>query len=351
MTDRQEKLQNWVQIQLQAQGIFTKNTGYSDSVQPVDLSPLQGDASFRRYFRLKNVSPPLIAVDSPNETEDNPAFVAVTQCWASKGIPVPELIAHDLANGFLLLSDLGDQSLFSLLNDETSDQLYRQAIDCLVDIQRSPRSHQGFTLPNFSHDLYLEELGLFKNWFIDQLLGRSVDELGEGAYDKYCTQLIASADQQSQVCVHRDYHSRNFMVLPDSHIAVIDYQDAVWGPVSYDLVSLLRDSYVELSVEDIGRWQRYYFESAQLAGVDVGSDMGQFERWFDWTGIQRQLKVMGIFARLWLRDGKTRYLQDIPRTLNYCIQASSKYSELQELASWLESEVKPACQQRLSKLE
>jgi len=331
-------------VQLQRLGLYSH--GHNASLKTVS-----GDASFRRYFRTQVLSSgcSLIAVDAPAEKEDSRPFVAISQAWLKGGIDVPEVIAVDLEEGFMLLSDLGDDVYLPQLS-ENADVLYPHAIAALVRLQQCamPKDYQ---LPIYDAEKLQQEMGLCSEWFLTQLLGLEL-----GVKEKQCLndvfgRLVGSAQAQPQVCVHRDYHSRNLMVLSNaqgkSEVGVLDFQDAVIGPVTYDLVSLLRDCYISWPAEQEAKWIANYMRLASQQGVWQSVDepsYAQFKRWFEWMGLQRHIKCVGIFSRLYLRDGKTGYLQDIPRTFAYLKRVSEQYSEFGEFNDWLDNVVVPAMQ-------
>ena len=354
MDCRQQQLNGWVSA------LSTVKEQLGDCWE---MGLLSGDASFRRYFRISKINsgqkstvnplnvirarrfsetiPSLIAVDAPPELEDNPRFVNLLKAWSHHGIPVPQLVAADFDQGFMLLSDLGDQQLLSLLNSKNVDSFYQSSFDHLVKIQSLPQYQGDRLIPPFDRSEFMGEFKLFSEWFVKKLLEIPEESFKTIQYEKLCDLLIEAALSQPQVCVHRDYHSRNLMVLDDQSLGVIDFQDAVWGPVTYDVVSLLRDCYVQWPASQILSSIRYFRQQAQLQGITVGDSEEEFVRWFDWMGIQRHLKAIGIFSRLWLRDGKPGYLEDIPRTLNYLMQVGLRYEEFVPFSQWLEQEVLP----------
>ena len=298
-----------------------------------------GDASSRRYFRL--LTPPasgLLAVYAPPEHEDSAAFVAVQQRLAAGGITVPALHAIDIKQGYLLLEDFGDTLLLARLEGGDTavvEALYQQALQTLLQIQQCPREAAGYRLPHYSRQLLEEELGLFGRWFVSELLElelRARDErLLRGVFELLIENMLA----QPTVCVHRDYHARNLMPTEDGRLGVIDFQDAVWGPVAYDVASLLKDCYIAWERVLVERWVEDYRSQAVAAGIlSDEDDSERFLRDFDLSGLQRHLKVLGIFARLWLRDGKARYLGDLPRVLRYVHNCCEHYPELEPFHNW-----------------
>jgi|TARA_B110000977_G_scaffold88517_1_gene117636 aminoglycoside/choline kinase family phosphotransferase len=304
----------------------------------LELQGLAGDAGFRRYYRL-NTIPSMIAVDSPPSKENNLAYVQISLALNARGIRRPHLYAVDFSRGFLLLEDLGEQLMQPLLNDETVDKLYGQAELMLLSIQNSAPDTQIF--PIYEKASLAQEFDLFAAWFVKKLLGISIDKHAKNMLDTLCTDLITSALSQPQVIVHRDYHSRNLMVVDDKKLAVIDFQDAVIGPVTYDLVSLLKDCYVtwprELVESRVLSYRKRLEDSQLMAGVDEQT----FLRWFDLMGLHRHIKVMGIFARLALRDGKTGYLHDLPLVIAYVLDVVARYPEAAAFGQWFETKITP----------
>lgn len=307
-----------------------------------ELNLLSGDASFRRYFRLQDdQGHSLIAVDAPPEHENNQAFVAIAQGWLGRGIHVPSVLDVDFEQGFMLLSDLGDRQYLAELDDEHADGLYRQAIDTLVAIQRCPQL-EGYELPLYDRELLMNEMRLFRDWFVERLLGIELNESDRQLLSSVFYGLAESALAQPRVCVHRDYHSRNLMVTEQDSPGVIDFQDAVQGPLTYDLVSLLKDCYIAWPQEQRRHWLDYYLQQAADLPAMMGIKPEAFLRWFDWMGVQRHLKAVGIFARLQERDGKGGYLGDIPRTLSYIAEMGERYPELAAFNGLLDERLLPA---------
>lgn len=301
-----------------------------------DILQIAGDASFRRYFRVTYSDKTLIAMDAPPELEDSHSFVAISKAFEAKGLCVPHVIHVDLAVGFMLITDLHDDLYFRILTDENADGLYTRAIDKLHVIQRISQD-DSYYFPPFSHDLLMEELNNFQHWYLKKhlVLSLSLDEqkLLSTTFEK----LVTSALTQPQVCIHRDYHSRNLMVLPNNQVGIIDFQDAFWGPVTYDLVSLVRDCYVDWPVNQVDKWAKQYYDRALALGTLKDVSYQQFQQWFDWMGIQRHLKAIFIFARKWHRDHNKDYLGDIPRALKYIIDVSDKYDQLVDFREFIKN--------------
>jgi len=307
------------------------------------IAPASVDASFRRYFRVTfehAIEVPgstagvtsLIAMDAPPPHEDCRPFVAVAKLLAAAGVHAPAVLHEELSQGFLLLSDLGSRTYLAELSDATAPALYRDATDALIRWQQASRDD---VLPPYDRALLLRELNLFPDWYIAKHLGITLDDAQRKVLATAFEQILENNLGQPRVYVHRDYHSRNLMIS-EPNPGVLDFQDAVHGPVTYDLVSLLRDAYIAWDEERQIDWAVRYWERARAAGVPVGPDFGAFWRDFEWMGVQRQLKVLGIFARLWHRDGKAAYLQEMPRVMAYLRGACARYRALGPLLKMLD---------------
>lgn len=308
--------------------------------------PVSGDASFRRYFRVTNHDTTFIVMDAPPEHEDCRPFVAIAQHWHRHGVAVPEVVKQDLAQGFLLLEDFGDQLLLGQLDTDNADRHYQGAMAELLDIQRLPAA-PSFPLPPYDSELLNREMALFPDWLLTQQLGLELSNGERCLLDTTFTFLRESALAQPQVTVHRDYHSRNLLVRPGTdRPGVIDFQDAVRGPITYDLVSLLKDCYVRWPEPSVARWLEHYRQLSLDAGLHH-ADADSFRQWFELMGMQRHLKAAGIFARLAIRDGKTGYLGDIPRTVQYLVAASARQGALRHFHEWLLATVVPAIEAQL----
>lgn len=312
-----------------------------ESLGPVldSFAPASGDASFRRYFRAICDDDCYIVMDAPPERENAANFVKVAGLFKSVSVNVPDIVRQDLVRGFLLLEDFGDRHYLQVLNAGNADYLYGRALDCLFKLQTGI-DNGGCDLPRYDAPLLKRELGIFREWFIQGLLQLDIDAALQELLDDTDAALIHSALQQPQVCVHRDYHSRNLMYLGEGEPGVLDFQDAVLGPVTYDLVSLLKDCYIAWPEARIEQWMSAYYRRLLHAGLVV-CDLASFRRWFDLMGMQRHLKAIGIFARLHLRDDKSHYLGDIPRTLNYVLAVCERYSEFEPLHTFLQRQVLP----------
>lgn len=302
--------------------------------EPRSLAPASADASFRRYFRVRFADGRTrIAMDAPPGKEDCRPFLHVRGLFAEAGAHVPAIHAEDPAAGFLLLEDLGDATYFDAFGRGADPApLYAAATDALVRIQAASR--HGL-LPEYDRALLERELHLFPDWYVARELRRELAPADREVLHQAFEALLANNLAQPRVFVHRDFHSRNLM-LCEPLPGVIDFQDAVFGPVTYDLVSLLRDAYVRWEEGQVIDWAVRYWEKARRAGLPVHADFGDFYRDFEWMGVQRQVKVVGIFARLAHRDGKTRYLADIPLVRDYLLAACGRYRELAPLARLVE---------------
>jgi len=303
------------------------------------LDPLDGVTGFRRYYRL-NTIPSLIAVDSPPLQENIPAYVSISLALLSAGIKRPQIHAVDFTQGFLLLEDFGGQLLQPLLEGGALEESYDQAESTLFSIQKMIFNSEIF--PLYDRGRLKEELDLFSSWFVTELLGVAMGDQAKVILENLADVLIENALCQPQVVVHRDYHSRNLMILNDGQMGVIDFQDAVFGPITYDLVSLLKDCYHLLPRGMTASRALNYKRRLEAEALITSVDDRVFLRWFDLMGLQRHIKVMGIFARLALRDEKHRYLQNLPLVIAYVLDVSNQYTETQEFSLWFDSSITPA---------
>jgi hypothetical protein len=328
------------------------------ALEEASLTPVSGDASFRRYFRLQAGQDSFIATDAPVEHEDNPRFVRVCNMFRDAGVLAPKVFASDFEQGFLLQEDLGDSLyLDSLLaarkNDdrERIDALYRAALDALVQFQAGIDKKR---LAPYDQAALRAEMALFHEWFCPQLLGIELSETDQALIDAVYRFLEEAALDQTQVAVHRDYHSRNLMIPdPQRYPAeavpgIVDFQDAVAGAYSYDLVSLLRDCYIRWDDDSIESLADYYYQAARASKVlPAELEFSQLQRDMDLMGLQRHLKVLGIFSRLYIRDKKSRYLADIPLVISYFLDVAEKYPELQAFLGWFREVVLPVARDKL----
>ena len=312
----------------------------------INIAPASADASFRRYFRIdspasmkNDYGDSLIVMDAPPDKENSKPFISISRLLADVGVNVPRVIEADLSQGFLLLTDLGNQPYLDALSDQTVKTLYADALDALLKMQHDV-TVEDCNLPVYDLALLNREMELFREWYLRRHRNLLLTVQQQEQLDSVFQLLAEQALAQPRVFVHRDYHSRNLMVTSENNPGILDFQDAVVGPVTYDLVSLLRDCYIEWPREQVEQWALKYLRRAAEAGVfeltaDHTDDV--LLRWFDWMGVQRHLKASGIFARLCLRDGKDGYLDDIPRTLNYVSDVCARYEELAPLHALLES--------------
>lgn len=307
---------------------------------PQRVAPASADASFRRYFRVWHERGTSIAMDAPPDREDVGPYLQVAGILAAAGVNVPRVLAEDRANGFLLLTDLGDrQYLDALRAGADAQRLYGDAIRSLVRLQ-ARGSTDG--LPAYDAPQLRREMDLFPEWFLGRHLELETTAADRRMLEQSFGLLEAAALRQPTVLVHRDYHSRNLMVCDDANPGILDFQDAVVGAVTYDLVSLLKDCYIAWPRERVLAWLDLYREQAGAAGVAVGPDRASFVRDFDLMGLQRHIKVLGIFARLWYRDGKAAYLRDLPLVLEYTLDAAARDPALAPLDAFLRAQVRPA---------
>jgi aminoglycoside/choline kinase family phosphotransferase len=307
------------------------------------IEPASVDASFRRYFRVtlgSAIAVPdrsqrattLIAMDAPPPQEDCRPYVAAAKLLATAGVHAPAVLAMDLQRGFLLLTDLGARMYVDELDAKTAPALYGDASAALVRWQLASRDG---VLPPYDEALLRHELGLFPDWYIGRHLGVALTVAQKATLERAFRAILDNNLVQPRVFVHRDYHSRNLMVA-EPNPGVLDFQDAVYGPISYDLVSLLRDAYIEWDEEHQIDWAVRYWQEARAAALPVRDDFADFWRDFEWMGVQRQLKVLGIFARLFYRDGKDAYLKEMPRVMRYLRGACARYRELAPLLRLLD---------------
>ncbi|MFA6921465.1 MAG: phosphotransferase [Gallionella sp.] len=340
---RQQQLTVWLQDQFPGE-TFT-------------LAPASSDASFRRYFRITFGDRTLIAMDAPPEHEDCRPFLHVGKLFENAGTHVPHVYAQDLTQGFLLLSDLGNTTYLQALNPENARKLYSAATNALIKIQIASREGE---LPPYDEALLLREMRLFTEWYIGRHLNVTLTETQNAKLETVFARIVANNLAQPCVYVHRDYHSRNLMYIetPLSNSlpqagertnekgnlltspGIIDFQDAVYGPITYDLASLFKDAYIKWDEEVIIDWLIGYWEKARRAGLPVHEDFGQFYRDFELMGAQRHIKVLGIFARLYHRDGKDGYLKDMPLVMGYLRAACARYIDLKPLFNLL-NELEP----------
>lgn len=322
--ERLQALQDWAARQLGGDSL--------------DIAPASADASFRRYFRVTAKGRDYIVMDAPPAHEDCRPFIAVARLFADAGVNVPQVLAQDLDQGFLLLSDLGNTTYLSALNEAASNQgvareLYLASNDALIRIQQASRPG---VLPDYDRALLTRELMLFPEWYVAKHLGVGMKDDQKAILDTVFERILANNLAQPQVYVHRDWHSRNLMVS-EPNPGILDFQDAVYGPITYDLASIYRDAYIQWDEELQLDWVIRYWEKARAARLPVPEDFGEFWRDFEWMGAQRHIKVLGIFARLYHRDGKDGYLKDMPLVMHYLRRVCERYDELKPLLFLLDA--------------
>jgi len=311
--ERVQALQRWAAQQLGADSL--------------DIAPASADASFRRYFRVTAKGRDYIVMDAPPAHEDCRPFIAVAKLFGDTGVHVPQVLAQNLEQGFLLLTDLGNTTYLSALSADTARELYLASNDALIQIQQASRPG---VLPEYDRALLSRELMLFPEWYVAKHLGVVMNDEQTATLNAVFERLLANNLAQPQVYVHRDWHSRNLMVS-DPNPGILDFQDAVYGPITYDLASIYRDAYIQWDEEHQLDWVIRYWEKARAARLPVREDFGDFWRDFEWMGAQRHIKVLGIFARLYHRDGKDGYLKDMPLVMAYLRKVCERYIELKPL--------------------
>lgn len=308
------------------------------------LNGLGSDAGFRRYFYIEGF-PQYLAVDAPPAYENTPQFVAIAEHLRAQQVRCPSIHAVDASLGFLIIENFGPHLLSSMLNDTRRIALYESAIDCLLVLQQAPDNPE--LIPRYDHTLLHTELMLFREWFIDGLLKHTLNDEDNHTLDTIFARIIEEVDALPQVFVHRDFHSRNLIVCDDNQLGVIDFQGALWGSCAYDLVSLLRDCYYQLPPHELTALRHYYYTRA-IAAKQLPAALSEdaFCRGFDWTGLQRHIKVLGIFARLHLRDGKSHYLNDLPLVLHYVLDVAASYPELKDFVDLFRNQLLPIAKQQ-----
>ncbi|MDD0842083.1 aminoglycoside phosphotransferase family protein [Pseudomonas sp. Gutcm_11s] len=335
---RLQLLQSWLQDCLPA--LFQRE-GWGE-VPAASLAPASSDASFRRYFRWQAAGRSLILMDAPPPQEDCRPFVKVAAMLADAGVHVPRILAQDLERGFLVLDDLGSQTWLEVLDANNADALFEQALQALVAFQQLPVDGQ---LPAYDDALLRRELQLFPDWYLQRHLGVEMDEGQQAQWQQVCDLLVDSALAQPRVFVHRDYMPRNLM-LSEPNPGILDFQDAVHGPISYDVTSLFKDAFLSWPEERVRGWLQRYWQLAIAANLAVPAEFAEFHRGSDLMGVQRHLKVIGIFARICHRDGKPKYLADVPRFFTYIEAVLARRPELavlgELLASLPQREAQPA---------
>ena len=326
MDKRLEQLTRWVEKAL--------------GIHNADVTPASSDASFRRYFRVRHDDQSYIVMDAPPDKEDCGLFIQVSAAMAGFGLNVPVVLQLDLGQGFLLLTDLGEQQYLRVLNPDNVDALYGDAIEALVRLQVNGVD-STLALPIYDQQRLMVEMSLFSDWLVAKHVGLDLAPGQAKELKRTYGWLTEEALAQPLVFVHRDYHSRNLMLTSRNNPGILDFQDAVYGPVTYDLVSLLKDCYISWPRDKVESWLADYHDQIRQAGLAKFTSHEQLLRWFDLMGVQRHLKAAGIFARLNIRDGKPGYLHDIPRTLNYICEVAEWIPELRPLSQLIKGDVLP----------
>jgi aminoglycoside/choline kinase family phosphotransferase len=317
---------------MQRQQLFTAWLSALFQNEKYTIAPASADASFRRYFRVTFADRTMILMDAPPQQENCKQFLHVSKLFEDAGTHVPHVYAQDLEQGFLLLSDLGNTTYLQALDSKNAQQLYSSATDALIKIQISSKANE---LPSYDEAMLRRELNLFPEWYIAKHLGITLNQHQLVKLEECFERILRNNLAQANVYVHRDYHSRNLM-LADPNPGILDFQDAVYGPISYDLVSLFKDAYIRWEEAEIMDWLIRYWEKARKASLPVREDFGEFYRDYEWMGVQRHIKVLGIFARLCHRDGKDSYLQDMPLVMEYLRRACERYIDLKPLRNLLD---------------
>lgn len=312
----------------------------SPAISNFELEPLINDASSRQYFRLRlkdNLSH--IAMIAPPDKENLIAFITIAKDFAHQGINTPAILAYNLEQGFMLLSDLGNDLYLDILNPHTVDDLYNRALSVIYQIQTcNPKFPNNKPLDLFNEEFIRSELAIFIDWFLKKHLDLTITDEINNTLENTFKILIHSAQEQPQVCVHRDYHSRNLLLLENKNVGVLDFQDAVYGPITYDAASLLRDAYIDWPKSQVDQWLLKFYD---MISINHQCTQEKFIRWFDLISLQRHLKILGIFTRLNYRDNKPNYLPMISRVLNYMSKTCDDYSELSHFKEILQNKIKP----------
>jgi len=317
--------------------------------KPYEIVALSNDASPRRYFALPREG--IVAVDTPLPTEQNVAFINISRTLHEYGLNVPQVFRHDLKPGYMLISDLGRRTYLSELTSITAHKLYGDALSALKKLQEIPRdAFANHHLEVFDDSFVFRELRSWQEWFVEKYLQIELTSQEQTLLENTYRLLANNNAEQPQVLVHRDYHSRNLMICDHYNPGIIDFQDAVWGAVTYDLVSLLRDCYIDWPPEQVGKWVANFQQQLQDSKRIPAVSQEQFLRWFDLMGVQRHLKALFIFARLDLLYKKPGYLKDIPRTLSYVTAICKRYKELNDLAQFIRNKVMPAMPTEMKKV-
>lgn len=320
---RLESLTRWV----------VDDLGFAGSL----IAPASADASFRRYFRVSRGADSFIVMDAPPDKEDLQPFIRVARILSDVGVNVPLILARNAPEGFLLLTDLGTRQYLDALDEDDVERLYGDALSALLEIQCAAPA-LGESLPRYDDALLKREMELLPEWFLRRHLGLTLTVADRAMLTDLFDALSEAARSQPAVIVHRDYHSRNLLVTGESNPGIIDFQDAVFGPFTYDAVSLLKDCYITWPAARVRDWALEFRENLLARGLAAGTQR-EYLRWFDLMGLQRHIKVLGIFARLYYRDGKSQYLHDLPRVLRYALETADAYPETALFAQYLSQSV------------
>ncbi len=307
------------------------------------IHPVSGDASFRRYFRIETEAGCYILMDAPPEHEPLDSYLNITTLFQQNNITVPQIFAQNLKQGFLLLSDFGDNTLLRSLTPSNADSLYKKSLQTLINIQLCPSKTHN--LPAYDSEFMQRELQLFHEWFLQKQLNLQLSPSEEQLLNHSYQCIIDQVTSQAYCCVHRDYHSRNLLSLAEDHIGVIDFQDAVHGPISYDIVSLLKDCYIDWPEESVQKWLKYYWELAKATSLPA-MNFDELQNDFFWAGYQRHLKAIGIFARLNILYKKPSFLRSIPRAINYLSPNHHYEQKLSNFYRFLQERILPAIRQQ-----
>ena len=325
---------------------LTEVTDYLNTLNNFNFDSVEvasEDASFRKYYRVRSSGKNTILMSSPPDKEPIDTFLSVTELLSNAGINVPEIYSCDRKKGILIIEDFGTEHYLDSLNEITADSLYKDAINNIVKMQTEVPC-EG--LPNYDGKLLEQEIRLFFDWLLDRYLNIDLSSAEQQSMRDIVMYILDEVNKQPKVFVHRDYHSRNLLIQKEDNPGIIDYQDAVYGPHTYDLVSLLKDCYIAWPVENIHAWMKYYYDKAVTNKI-MSLSLGEFAESFHIMGVQRHLKASGIFARLLLRDNKTNYIKDIPATLNYIVQVAEQCPKITPLAELIQQRVLPAVLMKL----
>lgn len=313
--------------------------GEALGTEQFQINPLKGDASFRSYYRIHHADKTYIAMLAPPDKEKTDAFVAIAKSWKTYGLLVPTVWAWQPQQGFVLLSDFGDTLLLNVLDKHCAPNYYAKAMQTLLPLQMA--KPVDYPLPLFAGVHTANELEVFNEWFIGKLLDLTLAAPEQKLIQTVFNDLGACVERQPQTVIHRDYHSRNLMVLPNDTLGVIDFQDAMIGPITYDLVSLLKDCYIKWPRQAVMAWAKDFYEALKTQKRIQDVTFDQFMEWFDCVGLQRHLKVLGVFSRLKIRDNKAHYLNDIPRIMEYVLEVTAQYRFLESFDNWLRQAILP----------